>query len=526
MPTTPSTTTNSNPNAFLTQHRKDVIGILHGFDRLRLQGSLRYLYKPTVMDYYLQQARVLYKDFKTFATGLTRRIYQAAESFAAAAGRPVIYLRSSRLSKEDLARERAEKDGIREGLIAVFGCVEPCRTYFLRGNRDTRRLELKLQSGKCLHLYFYQKHPEVGFMHLRLQTWFPFLIHICLNGREWLGRQMDRAGLAYRREENCFPWIADVAVAQQWMDSQTRMNWPAFCNALVRQCHPLHEEIGQPMSLSYYWTVAESEFASDVMFQDRASLQRVYPALVHHAIRSFGSAEVMRFLGRRLSERFEGQVLTDVRQRSEGVRVKHRLNQNSLKLYDKGSVLRPEVTMNDPRDFRVYRAAEGQPKGEPSWRVLRRSVADIGRRVEVSRAANERYLTALAAVSAGRPLAEEAAGVCRARKRAGRRFRALNPFGETDAELLSLVNQGQWALRGFRNRELRERLWSGPCTAVEARRRSSAVTRKLALLRAHGLIAKVSRTHRWMVTEKGRRVITALLTARQADVGKLTALAA
>jgi hypothetical protein len=510
----------------MTQHSNEVMGILHGFDRLRLQGSLRYLYKPSVMDYYLQQAHVLYKDFKTFATGLTRRIYHAAESFAHAAGRPMIYLRSSRLSKEDLARERAEKDQIREGLIAVFGCVEPCRTYFLRGNRDTGRLELKLQSGKCLHLYFYQMHPEVGFMHLRLQTWFPFLIHICLNGREWLARQMGRAGLAYRRQDNGFPWIADVGLAQRFMDSQPRTNWPAFCNALVRQCHPLHEEIGRPMSLPYYWTAAESEFASDVMFRDRASLQQVYPALVHHAVKSFGSTEVMRFLGRRPSDRFEGQVVTDVRRRTEGVRVKHRLNDNSLKLYDKGSVLRSEVTMNDPREFRVYRASEGDPKGDKSWRILRRSVADMGRRVEVSRAANERYLTALAAVSVGRPLAAEATGVCRARTRDGRRYRALNPFAEEDAALLSLVNRGEWALRGFRNRELRQRLWKGPGTTAQEQRRSAAVTRKLALLRAHGLIAKVSRTHRWVVTKKGRRVISALLTARQADVEKLTALAA
>ena len=63
-------------------------------------------------------------------------------------------------------------------------------------------------------------------------------------------------------------------------------------------------------------------------------------------------------------------------------------------------------------------------------------------------------------------------------------------------------------------------------TEQDQKRRAGAVTRKLRLLRAHGLIRKVPGTHRYMVSEKGRRIITALLAARQADVQQLTALAA
>jgi predicted transcriptional regulator len=58
------------------------------------------------------------------------------------------------------------------------------------------------------------------------------------------------------------------------------------------------------------------------------------------------------------------------------------------------------------------------------------------------------------------------------------------------------------------------------------RQQMASVGRKLRLLRAHGLIAKVSRTHRYVVTEKGRRIITALLAASHASTEKLTALAA
>jgi len=60
----------------------------------------------------------------------------------------------------------------------------------------------------------------------------------------------------------------------------------------------------------------------------------------------------------------------------------------------------------------------------------------------------------------------------------------------------------------------------------ERGRQSAAITRKLALLRAHGLIKKVTGTHRWILTENGRRIVTALLAAREADVDQLTQLAA
>jgi hypothetical protein len=53
---------------------------------------------------------------------------------------------------------------------------------------------VKYEARKCSHLYFYYEHARFGFMQLRLQTWFPFQMNLCLNGRHWLARQLDRAG--------------------------------------------------------------------------------------------------------------------------------------------------------------------------------------------------------------------------------------------------------------------------------------------------------------------------------------------
>ena len=134
------------------------------------------------------------------------------------------------------------------------------------------------------------------------------------------------------------------------------------------------------------------------MFRDRGALERIYPSLVHHAVMSIGAEQVMRYMGRSGRVGVNDEVVTDRRRRSVGVRVKHWLNKNSLKFYDKGSVLRDEITINEPKDFRVWRGAENRPQSKKQWRALRRSVADFSRRAEVSRKATDLYLTALAAV--------------------------------------------------------------------------------------------------------------------------------
>src|SRR5437879_5753047 len=140
--------TNDVPHPFIQRHQANVMGLLHGWDRLRLQGTLRSLYYPSVMEYYLKQVGVLWKDFKTFAVGLPDRIRQAGAALAQKHGRPLMYLPSSRTNKEQIALDFKQRQGVSSGLVAVFSCVEPCRTWFARGNRDTKKLELKLHWGK------------------------------------------------------------------------------------------------------------------------------------------------------------------------------------------------------------------------------------------------------------------------------------------------------------------------------------------------------------------------------------------
>lgn len=531
-------------HAFVQRHLGSVTGCLSGFDRLRFRGTLRMLAHAGGFASFLRQVGVKIKDFGAYVQETSERLRRSSEQVAEAAGRPVQYVASPAASKEDLARGIADRDGVGSGLICVLTCVEPCLSYYLRRCGPP---ELRAGQRRCLHHYHYLIDPRFGFMHVRVQTWMPMTVHVCVNGREWLARRMDRAGLGYTRAGNCFTALAEPAEAQRLFDELLRTDWPATLNALAAAACPARQETCASYPQSYYWSADASEWATDVMFRTPALLAAVYPGLVRHGMLNLGSRDTLRFLGRRvaghgkLHARLTAEVTTDLAERAEGVRVKHRVNTNSIKMYDKhGSVLRVETTVNQPRDMKVYRPKEGDPAGEggaKDWRYLRKGVADLWRRGEVCQRANDRYLTAMAAVDHPTTLGAAADGLCRRVAWGGGRARALNPLAADDAALLAAVGRGEFTVTGFRNRDLRALLYPAMTTTaatttaaaaadrVEARRRAGVVTRKLRLLRAHGLIRKVPKSHRYMVTDQGRVAITALATARAADTAKLAAAA-
>jgi len=514
--------------------------MLSGFDRVRLRGTLRWLSNERGMLGFLQAVSVLLKDFTAYAKGITDQIRRRAEADARQAGRPVIYLHNSQVSKEEVARGIAQRDKVREGLVCVLTCVEPCYYHSVGPNRETQRLELRYRPGKCLHQYHYLQDPQLGFVNVRLQTWFPFAMHVCLNGREWLARQMTAAGLRYLQRDNCFVELENVERSQELMQEQLRTSWGSLMNRLTRQVHPLHQQLFRDPPNPYYWSVSESEWATDVMFRSQAALGELYPRLLQHGITALGSSDVMRFLGHRTPQHggvngnFQGQVVTDLKRRPEGVRIKHRAGNNSVKMYDKqGTVLRVETTLNESGAFKVYRIAEQHAsrtcrtrKPLKRWRPLRKGVADLARRAKLCQRANERYLDSLACVEDATPLGKLTEKLCRPATWQGRRVRALNPFNTDDARLLAAVCRGEFTLQGFRNRELRALLYPPAATPEQTRRQSAAVSRRLRMLRAHGLIAKIPKTHRYQLTTEGRPALVALLHAQQANASQIINLAA
>lgn len=268
------------------------------------------------------------KDFGAFVETHSNHLKEHAKAFARRHGRPYEYLISSSTSKEKFAKGIMQRDGISDGLICVLSCVEPCQSYAIRKDRESKKLKLIPARRKCLHFYFYFIDRESGFMPVRLQSWFPFPMQVCINGREWLAREMDKVGIDYRRRENCFVHIKNMQKAQEMADATVKRNWHKLLDRFSDKFNPILQQLDIH---GYYWTIREAEYATDIIFKDADYLNKLYRRLIHHAIEHFNSEDVMRFLQRWCNIRFSGEVTSDIRKRVEGIRIRHRVEENSIK---------------------------------------------------------------------------------------------------------------------------------------------------------------------------------------------------
>ena len=508
---------------FLSIHQAVITGTLSTFDRLIFKGHLTGLYPAGAFARFLNSQHILLKDFAAYAEMTSAQLKAHAQQVARNAQRPYLYLAAASTaasghSKEAQARAIAERDGLTEGLICVFAVVEPCRAFTVRGNRETRRLEVVRENRKCLHFYFYYLDHEFGFMHVRLQSWFPFTLQLYVNGREWLARQLDQRRIAYTRYDNKLTQVADLPTAQALCEKFAHRQWPRLLDAFARPVNPLLPTLRRAGFRNYFWSVDQAEYATDVLFRDRASLEALLPALQELAITAFSAEDVLRFLGRKLHGNFKGAVTTSLKRRREGRRVKHTLKRNSLKLYDVLNVLRIETTLNNPREFRVLRVLETKQARQRRWCPMGKGVANFWRYAQVGQQANARYLDALAhAQPKGKAIAE-LDGLCWSRLDKGKRVAKFNPVAAEETALFTAVLAGEHQLNGFRNKDLQARLFSSPARSdTEQRRRSARVTRCIAKLRGHGLIAKVKASRLYRVTERGFRLMAAALWCRNKE---------
>jgi len=165
-------------------------------------------------------------------------IRQACEQVMSDAARPNIYLNSSSVSKEELAEAIRVREGIQSGPVCQLRAVEPIWSYEIRRDRSSKWLVLEPRLRKCLHLYHYWVDEQVGMMNVRIALWLPFGVKVCINGREWLSRQMDGAGIKYERRDNCFTWVSDLERAQGLLDEQLKTDWPGLMDRVVSRSHP------------------------------------------------------------------------------------------------------------------------------------------------------------------------------------------------------------------------------------------------------------------------------------------------
>jgi hypothetical protein len=506
--------------------------VLEGFDRIVFKGILRPICFAAGMQSFLSRNGILNKDYKDWISGKSDTIItNAAEYTMDQCGTDIQYLSSYHTRKEALAHDLQKKSGIQSGLIGTLSCVESCNTFKSAYDKAARFPQIQQNPSRCKHLYFYYDHEDYGFMSVRLQTWAPYEIQIAMNGREWLRRSLEKSGSQFVLEGNKFFDLEDYDLAQQLLDSQLDTRWVETLSGFLPQVFPsmqaLHGE-----NIDYTWTLWQSEWAKDYLFKDPRVLNDHMEHLLRHAFLTGTSERVLRYFGRPV--RANGQphwaadpeLLTRMNLWYDGARIRHWMDQNSLKLYNEQNVLRFEFTMNNPARFLIRRTVEGSKSKEKKLLPMRKGIADIVVRTQICSSRIKNLTEEVAALEEDISVGEILSKVIQPLKTNGKRFRGLDVTGK-DLALLQAIADPKYNVDAITNKNLQVVLGSSPwAKGLSGRSLSARIGRHLRLLREHGLIKKLPNQHRYMLTDKGRLLTTAMnqfLGAKVSDLARLVA---
>ena len=508
-----------------------IIGVTSGFDRIVFQGMIRPIMYPIGAMGFFDRRRIRFKDARKWVLEQTDRLVSAVEEWTQReCGGGIIYLPSSRTRKDVLARRRQRERRTTVGPVGTWSCVESASSYRLVPAEGAP--ELRSVNTRCKHLYVYLDHEHYGFMSIRIQTWFPYRIQIAMNGREWLARQLAKAGIGFERQGNKILQVECFDAMQPLLDQQLRTNWCDLLDSFVPIAFPtITPTLG--MDLSYTWNLWQSEWASDILFKDRHDLDEVLYAIVRHAFIGGHPERLLRYFGHPTKKNGQPRqnlgkaVKTNVVALDEGYRIRHWLGSNSVKMYNESNLLRIESTINDPSAFKAYRRKQGaSPEADKHLLPIRKGVADTTLRAQASQGINDRFAEHIATTSSVVPFESVLEAVTKRKRKRGRSVRALEPTAK-DLDLLRAIADPRFTVGGFSNKQLRQLLAHTARYAGKTdKQRSGITTRSIRLLRDHGVIRKLPKAHRYRLTTRGRQLVTTLQAALAASTEQLTAMAA
>jgi hypothetical protein len=494
---------------FIAKFASSIVTVLGCFDRLLFKG-----YLPFGGDEHLNRwvdgLGLKRKDFLARAEQMSQSLVEYAQQKAAQAGVEYRYL-PGKVRKETLIDNILKEKPVQTGLIAVLCCQEVCRTIKLRYAKARPRLEFAYRPQRVLYYYLIDK--DFGRVHIRIQTWFPFTVQVYVNGHDWLAQQLTRRKIGFVQRDNAFTQLDAPQAAQTLAHRFEKLNLQSFLDRCARQVNPLLSRSGSMVRyFTYRWVIDQAEYSSDVIFKSPGQLTELYPRLLDHAAVNFSAQDILTFLGRRLHGRFDGEVLTKAEKgRHPGARIKHRMKDNWLKMYDKfGQILRVETVINQPREFKVRRRRMRDGKRQTVWCPMNKGIINLHRYRAVAEAANHRYLNALSVVADPAPAYHQVGELVQPKKIGPRHYAGFNPVRRQDVQLFRAILSGDHAVKGFHNTEIRNRLYPEAVSTKDPReitRLRNAVGRQLKRLHVRGLIAKIPHTRRWQVTHAGHKLL-------------------
>lgn len=493
--------------ALLTErYASEIAGVLHCYDRIIISGHLGSIGYAKGMTKYLYVEGIRIFDYaELFAKPLREAIRANAKDIGQAEGVEIeVIRRQGVFRKEERIQEMLKERGRHAGLVHIFAVMEPCAAYEPWHDKGSGKTYVRVTQGKCLHYYFYFIDELMGLCYLRVPSWSPFRLQFYCNGHSLLAEQLRSHQVAFEMADNAFLGIADFEQANELAKGLDVEMLHARLDGYAAKYCPAASKL----AMNYHWSIMQVEYATDIVFRNQAALQRFYPDLVETLIQAVKPADIATFLGRKLNGNYQGEMGNRFNRRSAGTRLKHSMGPVTIKMYDKFSlVLRIETTVNDVSFFDHYRQVQHRDGATSNeYAPMKKTIYSLPPLAEILAAVHLRYLkfisdmdTPVGGVDNLHHLAEtEIVG--------NRRYKGFNLLSEEDSSLFRILASGEFTIKGFSNRSLRQHL---------PNLNAGQVTRLLKRLRVHGLIKRTGKHYRYYLADLGRRAILLALKLRE-----------
>lgn len=422
---------------------------------------------------------------------MTRRFVAAIERFAHEEEVDLIaFERGER--KDDRAQQYLKAWPGGEGVLFIGKAQEKARVVRTqrRYNPHTGEHYPWLESSTALvnHYYFYAVDEDFGPFFLKFCSYFPFNAKLCLNGHEYVKRQLDKCAIPYQALDNGLLSCAEPARLQALCESLTAARIERLLRKWLRRLPHGFSAADRRAGIRYDVSILQAEFSLTQVF-DRPAQGRVFFEEVIRENLDLGRPDhVQLIFARRVNQRtpsrYRTRVITEGVVPSLHVDYKH----SRIKQYHKqGRALRTETTINDTYDFNIGRR-----------------LCNLDELKSLGFAANRRLLGVQRLSHDCSIGAENFADLNRPRCVDQQRASALR-FGDPRVQaLLAALLVFRLLPRGFSNRELREHL--APILAIPLDAYTQGrMTYDLRRLRLHGLIERIPHSHRYTVTQTGLR---------------------
>ncbi len=493
------------PDLLTARFQRNISGVIGCFDRVILYGTYQPIQYPKAMGYNLYSEGVKLIDYeKTYANKLRLQMTGHIKKIADQEKIQIHHVNQN-IRKEAFVSEILKKNGDREGIVCILSAMEGCSCFKVKKNHQTGYLELQWSKGKCLHYYVYVMDPDYGLCYLRIPTWAPFRLQFYFNGHNWLERRMRAEGIDFKKADNCFVMISDVEKAQSIV---TEFDVKALHQRLDQLAYRF-VGVHKPWRSGLYWSIAQAEWATDIMFKSTRILPELYHELIRTAVVELQCSDVYGFLGKRITEKSAKEVSKHFKTLREGTRIKHTMGPTSIKMYDKEDrVLRIETTANNISHFKHHREVKHRDgTREMKHASMRKTIYSLGALAEQMQACNQRYLKFISQWRDHTRERTDLRKVTRSVKdKKQRSYRGVNFFHKEDHLFMLAIAQAGGCISGFSNKNLRRHLpgWS-----------SQKVGRMLRRFKMLHIIKRAGKTYKYYLAKLGEKVIAATLQLKE-----------